>query len=264
MTSNRCNTSPSDTSSRHFRLKMFPIKNTFIHFSESFHATRCRSAPPTVKSTSTRQQQQLQRRRKKLRGRRKEADEILAMEEFARESIKERWGVLAKKLCDHSRREAKGEIDVVRLRFTLPFHLFNDWAFYTFLVLERPEAIPQLFRAGQLRHSGAGVQFWCSRRQLQEQRNPSLKVLNENAAKLLRAQAAGVFAVVFNRDVVLYHLWERSTTLSSIVTKTLKSLNSNESVIVRRRGRVLEQGTLGELGIQPGNLIAVDSLALRH
>ena len=252
---------------------MFPTRNTFIHFSVPSHDTRSRSAPPTVTPTSTPTRPQLQIKRRTRRRQQKEKtndddddddDDILTLEEFARKSIRENWTLWAKKLCYQSRQEAKCEIDVMRLHLTLPWHLFNDWAFHTFLVFNRPEALPQLFRTGQLRHCEGGVQFWFSRRQLREQGNPSLRVICENAAKLLRAQSEGFFAVVFNRDVIVYHSWEPSTRIGSIVTKTLNIVNSSEEVIVKHRSRILEQGTLSELGIQPGHVIAMDLLALRE
>ena len=135
---------------------MFPTRNTFIHFSVPSHDTRSRSAPPTVTPTSTPTRPQLQIKRRRRRRQQKEKtdddDDILTLEEFARKSIRENWTLWAKKLCYQSRQEAKCEIDVMRLHLTLPWHLFNDWAFHTFLVFNRPEALPQLFRTSQLRH----------------------------------------------------------------------------------------------------------------
>ena len=221
---------------------------------------RSRSAPPELASTWRRTPQQVQRRRKKRQrqGKKVKDADALTLEKFATEAIREHWLHLAERICNKRQEDAKAETNELHLRLTLPKELFEDWAFHNFTVFSRQEVVEQLYQTGFLRNYQDGIQLWCSRRQLKETHQPTVRTLIENGAKILKAQTGGFFAVVFNRSVIIYFPWDARTTIADISDKTLKIVNMTANVVVTHRKRVPGQGTLGDFAIVPGNLIAIN------
>ena len=244
--------------SNHFRLQMIAVRNTFIHFHESFpRAPRSMSAPAKLKSTPTTPEPPI---KKKKRKQKKQDNDTRALEEFRREVIKDKWLLLTTKLRARSQWESRSEINTQRLHLILPRYLFDDWAFFCFHISKNQEGLQQLFDSRILRTRKASVEFWYSHRQLRDRKcTPSPQNLLTNAVKLLQAQDMGLIGAFFNRDIFVYHVWDAGATIHSIVAKTLQVMNTSGSASARHRARLLQhKKTLSELGIQPGSVIMIN------
>ena len=184
---------------------MFPILHTFIHFRIVSSHVRSLSAPPVLTSgkidppnaaAATKSRPKVKRKRRP----KVDADAI-AIDEFAKERIREQWGLLAHKFCTHIQQTARLDSDLRHHQLTLPRQLFLDIAFYAFQK-DSARALLKLYQAGVLTEP-VNDEVWicCSRRQMrQKTRNPIRKLIEEGEKVLEASRKVSVFLL---RDLTL-------------------------------------------------------------
>ena len=86
---------------------MLPVVHTFIHFRIAAPHVRSLSAPPVLTSKQAEAPIATAAAKKRKRKRRQKVDaDAIAIDEFAKERIREQWTFLAAKLCKHNHQTA--------------------------------------------------------------------------------------------------------------------------------------------------------------
>ena len=244
--------------------KMLPVLHTFIHFRiVSSHASRSLSAPPVLISSHAKAPCMARPGKHKRKRRQKPDADTIVIEDFARETIKEKWKLLAARFCQHSRQAARSDLDRRHHQLTLPKELFLDVAFYAFQK-DSNKALLKLFQAGVLTEP-VDDEVWicCSRRQLQQKHwNPVRKLLEEGK-KALEAARTGHFRIVFNSAVIIFLQWNSDLTVSAVIHKVMQVLCQRgcaHAIAMHRNTTLRGESKLGVLGLRAGCTLAVTPL----
>ena len=243
---------------------MLPVLRTFIHFPiVSSHASRSLSAPPVLISNHAKAPCMARPRKLKRKRRQKPDADTIVIEDFARETIKEKWRLLVARLCQHSRQAARSDLDRRHHQLTLPEELFLDVAFYAFQK-DSSRALLKLFQAGILTEP-VNDEVWinCSRRQLQQKiRNPVRKLIEEGK-KALEVALKGHFGIVFNSAVTMYLQWNEDLTISAVIHRVMQVLcprGRGHAFAMHRHTTLRGESKLGVLGLRAGCTLAVTPL----
>ena len=243
-----------------FLFKMFPILHTFIHFRIVSSHVRSLSAPPVLTSGKIDAPSAAASKRRKRKRRQKVDADAVAIDEFAKERIREQWGLLAHKFCTHIQQTARLDSDLRHHQLTLPRELFLDIAFYAFQKKDSAKALLQLYQAGVLTEP-VNDEVWicCSKRQLRQKTGNPIRKLIEEGKKVLEASRKGHFGIVFNNAVIVFLQWNPDLTVSAVIQKVVQVLcpQGCGEAIAMHRHTILKEGNLGDLGLTAGCTIAV-------
>ena len=244
-----------------FLFKMLPILHTFIHFRiTASRRVRCLSAPPVLTSKPAQAPRAAAAAKKRKRKRRQKVDaDTVAFDEFAKERIREQWGFLATKLCEHSQQTARLDFDLRMHQLTLPTKLFLDVAFYAFQG-DAGKALLKLFQVGVLTQpTEEQIYICCSRRQLREKHCPINRLI-EQCKKVLESARKGHFAILFNNAIMLSLQWNPDLTVSAVIQKVMQAVyprGGHGDALAMHRNTTLREGKLSENGLRAGCTISV-------
>ena len=242
-----------------FLFKMLPVLHTFIHFRIVASHVRCLSAPPVLTSGKIdAPSAALSKKRKRKRRPKVDADAV-AIDEYAKERVREQWRLLAHKFCAHTQQTARLDSDFRHHQLTLPRELFLDIAFYTFQK-DSARTLLKLYQAGTLTEP-VNDEVWicCSRRQLRQKTGNPIRKVIEEGKKVLEASRKGHFGIVFNNAVIVFLKWNADLTVSTVIQKIVQILcpQGCGETIAMHRHTILKDGKFGDLGLTAGCTIAV-------
>ena len=243
---------------------MFPVLHTFIHFRiVSSHASRSLSAPPVLISNHAKAPCKARPRKLKRQRRLKPDADTIAIKDFARETIREKWRLLVARFCQHSQQMARSDSELRHHLLTLPKELFLDVAFYAFQN-DSAQALIKLFQAGVLTEP-VNDEVWicCSRRQLQQKHGNPVRKMIEESKKVLEAARLGHFGIVFNSAVVMFLRWNSDLTVSAVTHKVMQVFcprDRGPAIAMHRNTTLRGESKLGVLGLRAGCTLAVTPL----
>ena len=239
--------------------KMFPILHTFIHFRIVSSHVRSLSAPPVLTSKQAEAPSAAATKKRKRKRRQKVDADAIAIDEFAKERIREQWRFLATRLCKHSQQTARLDFDLREHQLTLPTKLFLDVAFYAFQG-DSAKALLKLFQIGVLTlPTEEEIYICCSRRQLREKHCPINKLI-EQSKQVLESARKGHFAILFNNAIMLSLQWNPDLTVSAVIQKVMQAVyprGGHGDAIAMHRNTTLREGKLSENGLRAGCTISV-------
>ena len=243
---------------------MLPVLRTFIHFrTVSPHTSRSLSAPPVLISNHAKAPCIARPSKLKQKRRQKPDADTIAIEDFTRETIKEKWSLLVARFCQHSRQAARSDLDRRHHQLTLPKELFLDVAFYAFQK-DSSKALLKLFQAGILTEP-VNDEVWicCSRRHLQQKHRNPVRKLIEEGKKALEVARTGHLGIVFNSAVMIFLQWNSDLTVSAVIHKVMQVLcprGRAHAIAMHRNTTLRGESKLGVLGLRAGCTLAVTPL----